>query len=203
MRILLMLVLGMFSASSYAGVIPGIEVGPSVRLLDVPHPLSVGLEARMFGGLLGISVHQGMLPQFKVNEVDVKLESFDVGVKVHPFLGSFYVGALVGNQKVSVASSDQIQGQRVDFKGEVKGNYVAPHIGWQWQFSGGLFLGMHLGWQINSGADTSVRTNQDHNPVVVADPDYQRIKNDVVKTGNDLGNTALPNVGLLQLGWMF
>lgn len=189
--------------SSAGMLIPGVEIGPSIKALDVPHPMSVGLEARALGGLLGVSVHKGMLPKVNVGEYGVKMDNFDIGVKVHPFTGSFYVGALYGKQSISVNTSETVNGVPVDFHGEVDSNYITPHIGWQWNLPSGLFLGMSLGWQISSGASTSFRTNQDNNPLITNDPEYQKTKDDVIKAGNDLGNTGLPNVGLLQIGWLF
>ena len=204
MRYFLCVILSLCSISAQAGMLlPDLEIGPSVRVLDIPHPLSVGLEARVAEGMIGFSLHKGLLPSFKVDQSDVKMDSFDIGVKIHPFKGSFYVGALMGDQKVSVEREETINGQSVHVKAEVKGKYFTPHVGWQWGLPGGLFLGMQLGWQINTEARTGVSTDQDNNPLVTSHPEYQKAKDDVIKTGDDLGNTSLPNVGLLQVGWLF
>lgn len=199
MKILLACLL-LISTSAFA--FESIQVGPSVKLIDVPHPAQVGIEARLLDGYLGLSLHKGFMPAIDVDKYNVKLDNMDVGVKFHPWQGSFYVGVLMGNQEVVVKGSEEIQNTNVDFEAKVKSTYVTPHIGWQWRFNSGVFLGMHLGWQISSGAKTSL-THSPNDPILQADPEYQQTKKDIEDQGNQIGNTSLPNVGLLQIGYMF
>ena len=179
------------------------EIAPSVKLLEVPHPAQLGVETRFLGGILGVSVHKGFMPGFNYQEYDVNLDNFDVGLKVYPFSGGLFLGLLKGSQDVEVSRNDTIQGQAVSYRVAVNSDYLTPHIGYEFRFTGGLFLSMQLGWQISSNANTTITTSQDNNPTVTSTPEYQQQKQEAIDIGNNLGNQGLPSVGLLQMGWYF
>ena len=201
MKLLLLCAILAFSLPTMA--FENFQIGPSLKIIDVPHPAQVGVEARLLDGYLGVSVHKGFMPSIKVENYDVKLDNTDIGVKFHPWQGSFYIGALMGSQEVSVKGVEEIQGQMVNIDGKVKSKYITPHLGWQWRYDSGFYLGMHLGWQISSGAKTSITATAPNLPAVENTQEYKDAKKDVEDQGNELGNKALPSVGLLQIGWMF
>nr|BFD64919.1 hypothetical protein BdHM001_36000 [Bdellovibrio sp. HM001] len=178
-------------------------VGISVKALSLPHPLSVGLEWRTWGDYLSLGAHKGFTPGFKVGEIGVQVDSVDVGLKYYPWAGTFYVGAVFGEQKVTGTTTDFVLGQRVEYKGEISSAYVTPAIGWTWTSKSGLFFNMELGWQISSGAKTVITTSEDDNALITSHPQYQGIKKDVEDIGNELGNRSLPSVGLINFGYLF
>lgn len=197
--LLLLLSLSSFSAIAFDSV----QIGPSLKIIDIAHPLQAGLEVRTLNGYLGLSAHKGFMPAVVLDEFSVKIDNLDFGLKIHPWKGSFYVGALIGNQDVTVKTKEEIQGINVDIEGRLKSSYITPHIGWQWRWNSGFFMGMQLGWQLNSGAKTSISSSEDNNPLIVGDSDFQDAKKEIEDEGNKLGNTALPSIGLLQMGWLF
>lgn len=201
MKHLIMTLILLFSPLAYS--LELFEIGPSVRLLEVPHPAQIGVETRFLAGTIGVSIHKGMLPSQTIDGASVKLNNFEIGVKYYPLTGGFFVGLLKGKQEVDVSKSDTVMGTPVNYYVNVKNDYLTPHLGYEWRFPGGLFLSMQLGWQLSSNASTNVSTSEDSNPLVTSNPDYQEQKQDAINIGNDLGNTDLPNVGLLQIGWLF
>lgn len=177
------------------------QIGPSVKLIDVAHPLQAGLEMRTLSGYLGLSVHKGFMPEIPVGDHNVKIDNFDFGLKVHPWKGVFYLGVLVGNQEVNINTSQEYQGQTVTIDGKVKSRYITPHMGWQWRWNSGFFMGMSVGWQMNSGSKTTLSISGANG--IGNDPELEDDKEDIKNQANKLGNTPIPNIGLLQLGWMF
>lgn len=189
--------------TAQAELIKGAEIGPSLKVLSFPHPLSLGVETRFLDGLVGLSLHKGLSPRFTFEDTRVKVDSFDVGLKVHPFKGAFYIGALLGNQDVSGYRTGTVNGQFVRYDVSVESKFFTPHLGWRWQFKSGFFLGMEFGWQFSYDSQTRFATNQDSNPLVTGNQEYQRVRQDVINDGNDLGDKNIPHVSVLNLGWMF
>ena len=200
MKFLLLSIL-FFSLPSMA--FENFQIGPSLKIIDVPHPAQVGLDARLLDGYLGLSVHKGLMPAVNIDKYDVKLDNSDIGIKFHPWQGSFYVGALMGSQEVSFKGVEEIKGQIVNIQGKVKSKYLTPHVGWQWRYDSGFYMGIHLGWQISSEAKTSISAASPNLNLLENTQEYKDAKKDLEDQGNDLGNKALPSVGLFQIGWMF
>lgn len=186
-----------------------IQIGPSIKLIDVAHPAQLGIEARIYD-YIGLSYHKGFLPEIGVDEFNFQLDNHDFGIKIHPFKGSFYLGVLIGKQRVSVQTNQEVSylggTTSADITGIISGSYLTPHIGWQWRFKSGFFMGMYVGWQINRGARTNINVIYEDpalQPIVESDPDFQQAREDIIDIGDEYGNMAIPNVGLLQFGWMF
>lgn len=166
----------------------------------VPHPLQVGLnyvhESHVFTGELEFG-------SFGVSAGDVKfgMTNFELAGRWHPFEGSFFVGAALGQQKIAGEATDAISGQSIFAKIDVNTTYLTPHVGWLWgAMNGGFFGSIDLGYQAAMSASASLTTNAD--PAVKATTDYKDLDKKARDAGQALGEIGLPRL-TFKVGWLF
>lgn len=169
--------------------------------LSVPHPLTLGLDyvhsSRFFS--MGAATGQFGLT---VSDVKVNIKNTELALRYHPWAGSFYIGAIYGNQNVTAEKTEVIQGQSITGKADVKSNYITPNVGWLWGAqNSGFFMSMELGFQSPSNVKTEFSSNAD--VFIQAQPEYKELEKDVIKQGDDLGNMGLPHLVLMKIGWLF
>lgn len=169
--------------------------------LGVPHPLRVGLTYVHPSQLFSFEANYGTF-SIGVDGASAKMNNMELGLRWHPFLGSFYVGALLGNRMISVEKKEVISAQDIAMKAEIKSNYLAPNLGWIWGADdGGFFASMDLGLIMPSGVSSSFSSNADG--AVQATAEYQQLDKDVRDIGKKIGETSLPMWTLVKLGWLF
>lgn len=169
--------------------------------IGFPHPLSAGLDYVHSSRYFSLGIGAGSFGS-KISDADVSIKNTEFALRWHPFAGSFYVGALVGNQNITAEKTETIQGQRVTGKADVKSKYITPNVGWMWGMgNGGFFASMELGFQ--SPSDVTTDFSSDASALIQLQPEYQELKDDVIKQGNDIGNQGLPHVVLIKVGWLF
>lgn len=173
------------------GLIPGMLIGPKLSLVNLPTP-GVGVEAKFLGNLLGASFDYGLIPDITVSDVTVGMHAWNVGAKIYPFRGSFFVGALYGNRSFTGSKTDTSTGTPLKAAVDVSSTYVAPELGWRWVWNSGFFMGMDLGWQFVTSSKVTLTA-----PAGIS----QGTVDDVQKKGNDIGKAGLPVIGLLQVGF--
>lgn len=166
----------------------------------LPHPVNFGLNYVMPSRLFSAEIGGG---SFGLTSSDVKLNisNIDVGLRYHPFAGAFYLGALVGQQTITAQKQETISGFMADVKGEIKSNYVTPHVGWMWGGqNSGFFYSMAVGYQSPSGSKFTLTTNAD---ALAGTPDYDKTVADVTDAADKIGKMGLPYFCWLKMGWMF
>ncbi len=169
--------------------------------LSVPHPLSAGLDYVHSSRYFSLGVGAGSFG-LKISDTDVSIKNTEFALRWHPFAGSFYVGALLGNQNITAEKTEIIQGQTIIGKAEVKSSYITPNVGWMWGMdNGGFFASMELGFQSPSNVKTDFTSNAD--ATIQLQPEYQDLRKDVIKQGDDIGNKGLPHIVLIKVGWLF
>lgn len=169
--------------------------------LGAPHPVSVGLNyvhpAKYFSAELNFGAFS-----VKSDDVEVKLGNTEVGLRYHPWAGSFYLGALLGTQSLSGEKTEIVNTtEKVTAKVDVKSTYVSPHIGWLWGNDGGFFFSMDVGYQ--APMSSSVDFSSNASALAQATPDYQKLDKDVRDAGKTLGEMGLPLITLIKVGWLF
>lgn len=178
--------------------------GPSF-ILGVPHPIQLGVDyvhpSSMFSAGLSLGAYN-----MKVTDADAKLTNSEIALRYHPFAGSFFVGASLGNHKVTVEKTDEIDvggtPEEVTGKIELKANYIKPHIGWMKGASdGGFYYSFEIGLVSPSGVKTDFTSDAD--AIVQADPDYEEFEKDLEDDGNKIGKQSLPYLALIKVGWLF
>lgn len=169
--------------------------------VGLPHPLSAGLNYVHSSKIFSVEANVGSY-KMTVDDVDAKLSNMEVGVRWHPFMGSFFLGALFGNHTIDAEKTEVINGQSITAKAQVKSSYLSPHFGWMWGMaSSGFFMSMDFGVMNPSGATATFESNAD--AAIQATSDYQKLETDVVDQGEKLGKQSLPMWTMLKLGWLF
>jgi hypothetical protein len=173
--------------------------------VGLPHPVNFGLNYMHSSRIFSSEISTGSY-SLKVSGVDVKLENLELALRWHPFAGAFFVGGLLGNQKITAVKTelvtDGIVSANVTGTAEVKSNYLTPHLGWFWGMDdGGFFVSFDIGLQTPSGVSTTF--SSDVPAALQSHADYVQLEADVKDEGNKVGNMSLPYMTLLKLGWMF
>jgi hypothetical protein len=123
------------------GLIPGMLIGPRLALLNLPTP-TIGLEVRALG-YLGASFDYGFIPQVTISDVQVKYDQWQIGLRVYPFKGAFYMGGVYGHYAFSGVASGPSAGSG---SVSVSSQYIGPQLGWRWVMPSGFFTGIDLSW---------------------------------------------------------
>ncbi|MFN8944695.1 MAG: hypothetical protein ACK5WZ_08725 [Pseudobdellovibrionaceae bacterium] len=145
----------------------------------------------------GFSLKSGTAP-----EVKAALSQIKISGRYHPWAGSFYTGLHLGAQTTTFEGTDTYLGQKLTAKMEIKNNFLTPHIGWQWIFDSGILLGFELGAQVNTGAKTNL-TEPTTNTLILEDASYKEDKKKIEDEAKKFGESTLPHLILLRLGYMF
>lgn len=169
--------------------------------LGVPHPLRAGLVYVHPSQVFSVEANFGAYG-IDVSGVKAKMNNMELGLRWHPFMGSFYVGALLGNRSMELEKTEDISGQSIAMKAEIKSSYIAPNLGWMWGADdGGFFASMDLGILSPSGVSSTFSSNAD--AAVQTTDDYKKLDKDVRDAGKTIGETALPLWTLVKIGWLF
>lgn len=194
------------SHTEAATVVPASESAHLFGLhaaLGAPHPINYGVDWVLPSHMFSFGLQTGSYSA-TISDVNAKLENTDVALRWHPFAGAFFLGALVGQQKVSATKTEFIAaaGQNVTATGEVKSSYVTPHVGWMWGLGdGGFFWSFELGYQ--SPSSVTVDVSSDVPAFAQNSAEYQEQYNKVKDEADKYGNMGLPYLGLIKFGWLF
>lgn len=170
--------------------------------IGLPHPMRFGLNYVHSSRVFSVELGYGSFSLSSPDQVTFKMTNTELGLRYHPFYGSFFIGAMFGSRTVSAAKTETIASTSVNAQAEVKGNYIAPYLGWTWGGgSSGLFASMDLGYLSPSSPTTTFTTNA--GPAITGTADYQRLDADVKKGGKDIGETGLPIWTMIRLGYLF
>lgn len=168
---------------------------------------------RSYGLSLGLAVPylvQGALHFKASNWLSVSLGygsfSGDVGVAkvslsmpeailaIHPFQGSFFIGAGFGQQKLSASAVDSTTG--LSAKVDTSANTTIVKLGWMWGFkTPGLFYGMDISYITPSGGNLTITS-----PGLATTTSAYK---DVQDAGKKVNETSYPNITLARFGYMF
>jgi hypothetical protein len=173
------------------GIIPGILVGPKASAtLLFPPSVMVGLELKVIG-YIGASFEYGVFPRSQtISSYDLQIRSWSTGLRVYPFRGAFFVGAVLGSYDLTASQSIGAGGTATTLN--VTSMYLGPQIGWKWAFDFGLFLGLNLGYGFSLDYKSVLTPANATGDLKTA----QENADNVLKTG-------VPIFTLLELGWLF
>lgn len=172
--------------------------GAGLRL-GFPHPLNLSALYFDSSRLWSAEFSFGSMTT-TYDSTDVKIDNYEIIFRWHPNQNPFYLGLGYGNQNIEIKDSDEILGQNISGKLEVESKYFKPTIGWLWMKKNShFFWGMELGWQFPSDDKTTVTTSQD----LTGNADYDQLIQDITDIGEQIGESAAPNIGLIKLGWFF
>jgi hypothetical protein len=176
-------------------------VGPYVTGVAIPRPLSAGLEAK-WKDFIGLSAGYGYLPQITISSAKLKITGYDVRLKFYPFKGAFFIGAALGKQTFTGSKTETISSVVTTGTVTQDNNFIAPHIGWNWVWDCGFFMGLDLGVQLSMNRTNSFSSDIT-NPAVTNSAEYRALESDILKNADLVGKTPLPLLTLLKFGYFF
>lgn len=210
------------------------RIGPTISA-GVFNFFSIGLEMKLFR-FLGLSANVGGIQKFNIknypkleerinnnnNNTPIQNTQADIShvearAVIYPFLGSFFIGAAVGNRKVD-ARIDACEylanygGYCVPMRAylKIRTTYITPQIGWLFVWDSGFTLGTEIGAQIplHSGSEefwTEVYASDSNQLNAVYNSyafyDFQKQVRDNI--GDYFRSKTLPFWNIIKIGWLF
>lgn len=178
------------------------HITPSIDILNFPHPVDAGLELT-FAKSFGIKARKSLEPEFNEDGSKAEFDNKSIGVRAYPTQGSFFFGVTYGQHQVEARRSEEINGFDTNIYAKAKSEYITPSLGWKIITKSGFTVGFELGWIIAYNGQASVSTNQDNNPLVAGDDEFQDKRDDAQDLAKKYADKGLPSIGLLELGWTF
>lgn len=165
------------------------EFGVSAGV-GLPYLSQVGLNYQM-SDKLGFSAGYNLF-DISSGTASVKLSMPEVLVQFHPFAGSYFIGAGVGMENLSVSSTSTVGTASAD----VEAITTIIKTGWMWGIANrGFWLGIDYAFIMPSNPKTTVTAPG----VPTTSQEYQ----DVVDAGKKFGETSYGNLTFLRVGWLF
>jgi hypothetical protein len=168
------------------GLIPGILIGPRLALINLPSP-SIGVELRTLG-YLGASFDYGFIPKITVSDVQMEWDQWQLGLRVYPFKGAFYVGGVYGHYGFTGVATGPSAGSGTV---TVNSQYIGPQLGWRWVMPSGFFTGIDLAWGFPLTFESKVSEGSSGAITEIAKNAQQYLQH------------GLPMLGLVSLGYLF
>jgi hypothetical protein len=182
------------------GVAGPVTFGPSLTLLGLTRPFSIGLEGK-YRDRAGAAFFYGFLPELKLSGVSVKYSSWDARVRWYVFRGSFFAGLGYGKQNLEASKTETIQAQSVTGNLKMDTSYIIPHVGWHWVWTSGFFMGMDLGIQLPISRSQTFSSTAP--AALQASAEYRSLESKVNDEANKIGKIPLPLLTLLKVGFLF
>jgi hypothetical protein len=169
--------------------------------LGVPHPINYGLNYVHSSRLFSAEISTGSFGA-TVSNVNAKIENTEIALRWHPWAGSFFLGTLLGTQKINGERTDTYLGVTATAKVEIKSTYLTPHVGWMWGGqSTGFFYNFEVGVQFPTNPTTNV--SSDAPAIIQLTPDYIKNQQDVQDQAEKIGKSVFPFVALFKFGYLF
>lgn len=186
------------------------EGAPPTPDVGEPAPLSEDLRFGVVGGLafprplaieglvkvartLGFGLEYSVLPTMTISGVETSFWALAGDARVFPFKNGFFLGAAVGYQHLGAQTSVSVGSLgTIPESVAVDTWFVNPRIGWLTTWSSGFTLGIDAGLQIPLSAAVSSTL-----------PSQLPASQSVSTVAMSLGNSVLPTVDLLRVGFLF
>lgn len=164
----------------------GLHVGVGVPFLS-----QAGFDYQM-SDKFGLSLGYNML-DLSVGDAKSKLSMPELLLRYHPFSGSFYLAAGVGQETLNV-SATATGGAKAEI--DVKATTTIVKTGWMWGAGdGGIWFGMDVSFISPSGAEQTITA-----PGV---PTSDQAYIDALDAAKKFGETAYTNITFARLGYLF
>jgi hypothetical protein len=194
------------------GLLGPFRIGPTISV-GIPFIMNTSLEVLYKDTFSGAVSFGGK--DIATGDVELGISNFDVRGRWHPWQGSFFIGAIYGNQKLTAKMEQDLEAEvggttekvptTIDL--EVKTTYITPHLGWFAMWDSGFTLGFELGYQMPLASDANLDIDIDADPAAEAEAkdtdDFKKNKKDVEDAAQAFGEKAIPYINLLRIGWLF
>lgn len=176
-------------------------VGPYLTAVALPRPISFGVEAK-WKDLMGLSGAYGFFPQVTVSSVKLKITGYDFRLKIYPFRGAFFLGVGMGSQTFTGSMTKTISTIATTGTIVQDNSFIAPHMGWNWTWDSGFFMGLDLGVQLSMKRKNTFSSDVT-NTLVTSSAEYTALQADILKQADLIGKTPLPLLTLIKIGYFF
>jgi hypothetical protein len=140
---------------------------------------------------VGLGVEYSVLPTVDLYGVETTFHAFAADVRFFPFQGPFFLGFRAGRQHLGGTHEVTMNGFSAQGNVEVDSTFVNPRMGLLWTVEPGFTVGIDAGVQIPLSSSTSSSLPQG------------TIANDrVMHVADSLGDSVLPTIDLLRLGFL-
>jgi hypothetical protein len=151
----------------------------------------VGAELKV-AGVFGASFEYGVWPGHETgDEYEFDVDTWSAGLRVYPFRGTFFVGAVFGEYDVKARERSGAFAESSLLR--VKSTYLGPQIGWKWDFHSGLFLGLNLGYGFSLDYSSALAQ------LPGSDDDLEDLKDEADK----YLEPGVPIFTAFEIGWLF
>ena len=167
----------------------------------IPHPETGGIDYLSASKKFGFSILGGQYHQKVQSDTEVSIRNAELQFHYHPWATAFYLGLGAGSHVIKGDKTVDISGITAKASVEVNATYLTPQFGWIANWDNGFTLGFQVGWLAPTGSTTDV--SSDATDAEQATPEYQSAAKDIKDKASKIGDTGLPYVTLLRLGWLF
>lgn len=202
------------STPSDGGIFGPFRVGATAAI-GFPLLLNYSLDAT-WDKTVGVSFGGGRF-RTKIDKTEIEIFNWDVRGRWFPWQGSFFLGAAFGNQGIVANTEQNLKYKAGDtelkvpttLRLEVETNYLTPHLGWFKTWRPGFTLGlMEIGYHIPLSSKAELQTAFDDVSASSEEElknsnEYKKAKKDVEDLAKTFGETAVPYINLIRLGWLF
>jgi hypothetical protein len=145
-----------------------------------------------FSDNVGLDIDYGIL-SITSGQSKTSLSMPSALLKWHPFSGSFFIGAGVGQETLDSKATDVTTSETAEIK--VTAMTAIGKLGWMWgSQDGGLWFGLDLSFISPSGAKTTITSD-----LPTTNSAYQ----DAQTQADKFGKTSYTNITFARLGFLF
>ncbi len=142
---------------------------------------------------VGLGAEYSVLPTVTISGVETSFWAVAFDARIFPFKNGFYLGLKAGRQHLAADASVTVQ-RYGTFSGHarVDTTFLNPSLGFLWTWDSGITLGVDAGVQLPVASSSSNSL-----------PRAIQASQEVTSIANSLGDTTLPTIDLLRVGFLF
>jgi hypothetical protein len=143
--------------------------------------------------VLGLGAEYSVLPTLTISGVETSFWALALDARIFPFKNGFYLGLKAGRQHLAADASVTVE-RYGTYSGHARADttFLNPSVGFLWTWDSGITLGIDAGVQLPVASNSSNSL-----------PRAIQASQEVTSIANSLGNTALPTIDLLRVGFLF
>jgi len=142
--------------------------------------------------ILGLGIEYSAMPSLSIEGVDTSFHAIAATARLFPFKNGFFIGLRAGRQHLGGEGTVTVAPYGTYHESvTVDSTFINPRIGFLWTWDPGITLGIDAGVQVPVGATVSSSL-----------PAGTQANKDVMDVANTLGNTTLPTIDLLKVGFL-
>jgi hypothetical protein len=168
--------------------------------VSFPRPLSIEGIVKLERAI-AVGAEYSSLPDLTISSVQVGCWAVAGSARVFPFRGPFFIGLRAGRQHLRASASVSAYGYNAPVGLSVDTTFLNPQLGLLWTWSPGITLGVDAGLQVPLSSQSS-SAFQGTVPTI-AQPYVTSARHDAENVAKAIGQTPLPTLDLIRVGFLF